>query len=83
MDFCLYLNKKYGHSTFKPILECNPFQNSKFELNTAAEWQNDPQNLRFQKKIPKQCKIPKIMHDFLFMKNSVKISEIMHDFRNI
>ena len=71
--------QKACHSTFKTILECNPEENSKFELNTAAEWQNDPQNLRFQKKSQKEPKISKSCMNFWIFEKQHKISKIKQD----
>ena len=61
--------QKACHSTFNPILEWNTFQNSKFELNTAAELQNDPY---FSEKSQKEPKISKSCMNFGFLKNSIK-----------
>ena len=68
--------QKYVHSTFKAMNDCNTEENSKFELNTAAELQNDPY---FSEKSQKEPKISKSCMNFWIFEKQHKISKIMQD----
>ena len=56
--------------------DCKPEENSKFELNTAAELQNDPY---FSEKSQKEPKISKSCMNFWIFEKQHKISKIMQD----